>query len=178
MADTIGFLSVRHHEEHGYFGGYLVLNAMGRPMEFHCTMPVKPSRAQALLYGPTIDDFVCGEQIAKALTAKAKLKPRLLLTDCPPVLALEIVSSLEIALISTTEPDEPSAGKLQIPSSTGQLKTIQANGQKLSVLEGSKLTESKIAETLAMLSANLELSEPFQRITEALLEAHPIAKAA
>ena len=83
MATAIGFLTVRRHHEHGYFGGYLLVNALARPLEFYCTMPIRPSRAQTLLYGLTIDDFVCGEQIAKALIAKAKLQPQLILTDSP-----------------------------------------------------------------------------------------------
>ena len=87
---ALGFITVRHHVEHGYFGGYLILNQLGRPLEFHCTLPVKPSRAQSLLYGPTLDDFICGEQIAKALVTKAKLKPSLLLTDCSAVLPMPV----------------------------------------------------------------------------------------
>ena len=67
MTESLGFLSVRRHPEHGYFGGYLITNSIARPLEFHCTMPVKPSRAQELLYGPTMDAFVCGEQIAKVM---------------------------------------------------------------------------------------------------------------
>ncbi len=52
---SLGFISVRHHAEHGYFGGYLIVNSLGRPLEFHCTLPVKPSRAQELLYGATLE---------------------------------------------------------------------------------------------------------------------------
>ena len=77
MADLVGFLSVRYQPEHGFFGGYLIVNQLARPLEFHCTMPVRPSRSQELLYGSTLNDFVCGEQIAKALTQKAKLKPEI-----------------------------------------------------------------------------------------------------
>ena len=49
---VLGFLTVLEHPQHGLFGGYLLLNLAGRPVEFHCTAPVKPNRAQQILYGP------------------------------------------------------------------------------------------------------------------------------
>src|SRR6266404_1210747 len=51
---AVGFLTVVSSEPHGLVGGYLVLNALGRPLEFHCTAPVKPNRAQEILYGATL----------------------------------------------------------------------------------------------------------------------------
>ena len=108
MTVSLGFLSVRRHPEHGYFGGYLITNQIARPLEFHCTMPVKPRRAQMLLYGPTMDAFVCGEQIAKALVGKAKVKPDIVLTDCAAVLALATVSDVAAGLLHF-EPESPSS---------------------------------------------------------------------
>ena len=58
---AIGFLTVTEHAEHGLFGGYLILNVSGRPLEFHCTAPLKPSRAQEILYGPTLRPFLFGD---------------------------------------------------------------------------------------------------------------------
>ena len=52
---ALGFLTVVEHPQHGLFGGYLLLNHGGRPLEFHCTAPIKPNRAQEILYGPTLD---------------------------------------------------------------------------------------------------------------------------
>ena len=73
---TFGYLSVINSAEHGYFGGYLIVGPLGRPLEFHCTAPVRPSRAQQILYGPTLEPFLLGEQIAGAMLDAAKLKPR------------------------------------------------------------------------------------------------------
>ena len=69
---SLGFLTVRKHPSRGYFGGFLVLNVLARPLEFHCTLPVQPTRAQQILYGATLDEFISGEQIARALILKAK----------------------------------------------------------------------------------------------------------
>ena len=53
----------------------------GRPLEFHCTAPIKPNRAQEILYGPTLDAFLYGEQIGRTLLAEAKIEPLLVCTD-------------------------------------------------------------------------------------------------
>ncbi len=176
MTVSLGFVSVRRHAEHGYFGGYLITNQTARPLEFHCTMPVKPSRAQELLYGPTMDAFVCGEQIAKALTTKAKIKPDVLLTDCEAVLAISSVSELDAALLqcaqSQPEGFRPPSGP------AGDLKELSVGKWHLFMLAAQTSSEARLVAALNNLTSNFDLTEPFQRISEALLEAHPIARAA
>jgi hypothetical protein len=142
-------------------------------------MPVKPSRAQELLYGPTIDDFVCGEQIAKALTMKAKLKPELVLTDCRAVLALSLVSDVLAAVLDFEPTELASSPRFTLPGTKqAVLRSITVEKRKFSVLNDSSLNEDSLGRLLSPLAANFDLTEPFQRITEALLEAHPIARAA
>lgn len=175
---ALGFVAVRHHSEHGYFGGYLILNQLGRPLEFHCTLPVKPSRAQALLYGPTLDDFICGEQIAKALVAKAKLKPTLLLTDCSSALAFEHVGDEPIALVEVTATNENELHLRKPHAGSENLRSIGTSDLRCFVSSSSTVTKDLLSQIAPELAPNFDLTEPFQRIAEALLEAHPIAKAA
>ena len=177
MTASLGFLSVRRHPEHGYFGGYLITNQVARPLEFHCTMPVKPSRAQTLLYGPTIDACVCGEQIAKALVSKAKVKPSVVLTDCAAVLALSSVCSVSAALLQF-EPESETSNFHSPSGSPGELLRLRIEPWQLSILASQPEFEATIVACLSQLGNNFDLTEPFQRVFEALLEAHPIAKAA
>ena len=79
----LGFLTGLGSSNEGLIGGFLVLNAVGRPMEFHCTAPIKPNRAQEILYGNTLDGFVCGEQIAPALVSRTKAELAAVLTNDP-----------------------------------------------------------------------------------------------
>ncbi len=44
---ALGFLTILEHQQHGLVGGYLLLNTAGRPLEFHCTAPVKATRCAA-----------------------------------------------------------------------------------------------------------------------------------
>jgi hypothetical protein len=179
MTANIGFLSVRVHSEHGYFGGYLIVNQLARPLEFHCTMPVKPSRAQALLYGPTIDDFVCGEQIGKALVSKAKVTPDLIITDSLAALAVTLVSELRVVKLEAELSTSNAGENLRMPKSTNvDLVRLRGRDHNFMALANSRITEQHLEQVLSQLSANFEITEPFHRITEALLEAHPIAKAA
>ncbi len=102
---AIGFLTVLDHPQHGLFGGYLLLNLAGRPLEFHCTAPIKPNRAQQILYGPTLESFLYGEQIGSTLLGHAKTSPLVVCTDREPVLSLRDLVDLPVALV--LPPGEP-----------------------------------------------------------------------
>ena len=96
---AIGFLTVIEHPQHGLFGGYLVLNLAGRPLEFHCTAPIKPNRAQQILYGPTLESFLYGEQIGSTLLGHAKTSPLVVCTDREPVLSLRDLVDVPVVLV-------------------------------------------------------------------------------
>src|SRR5687767_13549989 len=88
VGPCLGFLTAVEYAELGYVGGYLLLNASGRPLEFHCTAPVKPTRTQEILYGPTLRTFLLAEQIGQTLLSKSKLTPTVVCTDRPDMLAI------------------------------------------------------------------------------------------
>ena len=102
---NFGFLTVVELGDGVSIGGYLVLNELGRPIEFHCTEPVKPNRAQQLLYGATLHSFLYGEQIGRALVQSSEAQPKLILTDLSPVLALRDLIETPVALLSCDDTD-------------------------------------------------------------------------
>lgn len=79
----LGFLTGLESADEGIIGGFLILNMVGRPIEFHCTAPVRPNRAQEILFGNTLEGFVCGEQIAPALIGRTKMELTAVLTNNP-----------------------------------------------------------------------------------------------
>jgi hypothetical protein len=174
--ECVGFLTVRHHPEHGYLGGYLVINSLARPLEFHCSLPLKPAKAQAILYGPTLDEFVCGEQIARALVGKAKSKPKLLFTDASTVLSLRYLQHEPIAYVDTAAEEDTLWRRPQLPRD--RLKVFPLAEFSLAVLPAYVEDRQRMQELWAAWAPQIDLSEPFGRIAEALLEAHPSAKAA
>src|SRR5208283_5475582 len=86
---NLGFLTVVH-EASGYLGGYLVTNHWGRPLEFRLSSPVQPNRVQQILYGGTLQPYICAEVIGKTLVEKAGITVNLIITDREPVLDLRL----------------------------------------------------------------------------------------
>jgi len=177
---SIGFITVRLHPEHGYFGGLLLVNHLARPLEFHCTLPIKPSRAQTILYGPTLDEFLCGEQIARALTLKAKSPPIAVFTDTPAVLSLRNIISEPIALVDLDDDSNTDSVSLnnRPTGSTKNFHRFKVSGYLLAVLDEYISDAEKILSFWQQNDPQVDLREPFGRIADALLEAHPTAKAA
>lgn len=193
---AIGFLTVVEHPQHGLFGGYLLLNGAGRPLEFHCTAPLKPSRAQEILYGPTLRPYLYGEQIGGTLVAKAKTRPLVVCTDTQAVLALRDFASLPVVLVLGSDPaDKPIAETVSEPSAesaeTGPaadprrprlrldsphrqqpgLHVFELGRHSLGVPVSHADDRRLVSERLGTLADQLDLGEPFDRIREALDEA-------
>ena len=125
---ALGFLSVVEDTAAGLFGGFLVLDHHGRPLEFHCTAPVKINRAQEILYGATLPAFLYGEHIGATLIATAKSKPQIVITDLPAVLAarpfVEVPFALFVDDSNTTQQGLVALGDL--PLGIDPLDTSQA----------------------------------------------------
>ena len=101
---AFGYLLVVEDELHGYTGGLLVVCDRGRPLEFHCTEPVQPSRAQQILFGPTLRDFVCGEQIGGVLVSKCKLPLAVLLVLDEPTAGAGRAAGIETIVLNDDTP--------------------------------------------------------------------------
>lgn len=84
----LGFLTAIDLPDRGFVGGLLVTNHFGRPLEFQCTLPVRPNPTQVTLYGPTLEPFLLGELIGSTLLEKSGIKPQLVLVDREPILAV------------------------------------------------------------------------------------------
>ena len=89
MAGNLGFLTVIDQSPSGLTGGYLVLNQSGRPLEFHCTVPIQPEKIQKILYGDTLQPFLYGEKIAQTLVLRSKLPVLSVLTNHAAVLPVQ-----------------------------------------------------------------------------------------
>jgi hypothetical protein len=198
---ALGFLTVLDNPQFGLFGGYLILNLAGRPLEFHCTAPVKPNRAQQILYGPTLEAFLYGEQIGATLLAQAKIEPLAVCTDREPVLAVRETVTLPVALVlppdagdcpsfrldeNGTVPfgDQPPGSPVLEPTAKSRLLRLDAahprvprllvfelGRNRLAVPERSGDDRRLITERLAEAAESLDLAEPFVRIREAIEEA-------
>ena len=107
----LGFLTALGDLRHGVIGGFLVLNMAGRPAEFHCTSPVRPNRAQEILYGETLKSFVYGEQIAPTLVGRAKLELAAVLTNDPNMLSAIALLNVPLGIVLRHVSDPVSKGE-------------------------------------------------------------------
>jgi hypothetical protein len=165
----IGFLTVLENAELGFLGGYLLLNAVGRPLEFHCTAPIRANRTQEILYGPTLRPFLFGEQIGQTLLTKSKLTPLVVCTDSEPALAVREFTEIPVVHVLGA----PDGSSSNAPTSQFQLATNQ-----VASAPGHLGDEQLIRAAWPPLADHLNLLEPFDRIREALDEAQRSARQA
>jgi hypothetical protein len=155
---TFGFLTVVDSPTHGVFGGYLLVDELGRPVEFHCTTPVKVSRAQQILYGPTLHGHLHGRQIGAALLAEATTQPTVVLTDVESMLQVRPHTSLPVAFVQRAAADEAEAGYV-------------IGAARVWPHDGDAPGDAVVRDRLAALGEAVDLCEPFERIRAAIDEA-------
>ncbi len=168
---SLGFLTVVEHETLGLIGGLLVLNANARPLEFHCTAPLKANRAQQILYGATLEPYLYGEQIGRTLLSKVASPLAALFCD-------------KRASLSTREhTDTPTAWVVDHASmasldTSHALRLLPYGDEQLAIAAEYGQDSDKLSTILADLPRKLDLREPFGRIQNALDEAQRPARAA
>jgi hypothetical protein len=143
----------------------LVVNGLGRPVEFHCSTPVRPSRTQEVLYGQTLQQYLNCDLIGRAMLEHCRGTSTVLVVRQPELVPLHELSDKPLALIGTApiagDPDEaaPAVPAIQPVSQILQLK-------------GKPEDTGRAEAALQRLAAVLPLDEPFGRIDEAIREAH------
>ncbi len=162
---TLGFLTILQ-EPTGWVGGYLVTNGWGRPLEFRLSTAVQPNRVQAVLYGPTLREYLQADVIGKALVEKTSVKPDLIVTDAPGALGLQ--ERVEIPVVAL-RPDDAF-----LPPDTQALTHPRSS---VALLIGSKSAVDAIVAKLDAVDAAVDLAEPFARIREAVSEARKMGVA-
>lgn len=196
MGDTksqpaLGFLTILEHDQLGYVGGYLILNSAGRPLEFHCTAPVKPNRAQQILFGPTLESYLYGEQIGQTLLAKSSVELLAVCTDVERALCVRDYVSTPVALVVAEAADNEGlsgnaatatalAASWRVDAAHGSqphLHEFTIGRNRLAVPHHHDDDRRLIAERLDSL-ISFDLAEPFERIREAVEEAHKGSRAA
>jgi hypothetical protein len=159
-ATAFGFLTAVDSSTHGVFGGYLLVDPLGRPLEFHCTAPVKVSRAQQILYGASLPGHLHGQQIGAALLAEGSVTPVVVLTDHDAMLSVRPHTSLPVALVRRRgEAAEPPPGAFAM----GEF-CVSPHASDAGDVEG-------LRHRLEHLGLSVDLTEPFERIRAAIEEA-------
>lgn len=162
----LGFLTVLQ-DGHGYFGGYLVTNLWGRPLEFRLSTAVQPNKVQQILYGPTLRTYVSADLIGKTLVDKTNAGVAVVLSDAREVLELRRVVDMPVVWIAPA--GDPDAAAL----AAAGLTALEPGGGRGPVLAHPSYPGdvAVVAELLAGLGAGFDVAEPFGRIRDAVIEA-------
>jgi hypothetical protein len=159
---NLGFLTILH-EPSGYLGGYLVTNGWGRPLEFRLSTAVQPNRVQQILYGGTLQPYICADLIGKTLVDKTGTPVQLILTDHEAALDLRL--RLEVPVVWLTKPDAPAAGEATCVRPAGRGRGAIHCHPRF------REDAAVVRQQLDALDPALDLTEPFARIREAIGEA-------
>jgi len=167
---TFGFINVIDLPTVGLCGGLLVVSHLGRPLEFHCTAPCPPNRAQQIMYGQTYRGFVFTDQIGAALVDSAKHVPSAYLTCSPEMLPIGELVDPPVVLAEISETEKPFDG-----SGLPQFKVDQI---QFSCVNLAKDQTIALQGHIEKFHAKLPIDEPFERIAQAIEEAHAVLRAA
>lgn len=169
---NLGFLTVLH-EASGYLGGYLVTNVWGRPLEFRLSTAVQPNRVQQILYGGTLQPYICADLIGKTLIEKTTATAQLILTDHESVLDLR--QQLDAPVVWLAPPNSPAAAALaavgaEVRPAAGSLGPLLCH-------QRFPQDVATVREMLERLDRAVDLTEPFGRIRDAITEARKLGVA-
>jgi hypothetical protein len=159
---NVGFLTVLH-EPSGYLGGYLVVNTWGRPLEFRLSTAVQPNRVQQILYGGTLEPYICADLIGKTLVEKTGIPVQLVVTDCPSALDLRLRIDAPVVWLAPPNETPVGLGPPARPASgkCGAVFTHPSQPQDVPL----------VCDLLDRIDGTLDLADPFLRIREAIGEA-------
>ncbi len=174
-ADHWGFLTCTEFEGLGLCGGLLLVNQVARPLEFHCTLPVKVTRTQSILYGASLRPYVCGQVIGRALIDKAKTAPHLLVTDSLETAEVRQTTDLPVVLLMTSCDSGPPQEVATDDWARLEVEGIEAY---LGRSSNGDLRCSEVQTWLLQYAQRNDLREPFERVRQAISEAHDAARRA
>lgn len=166
---NLGFLTVLQ-ETSGQLGGYLVTNVWGRPLEFRLSTAVQPNRVQQILYGRTMESYICADLIGKTLVEKTGTAAQLIITDREAALDLRL--HLPAPVIWHAPANDPGAVALQ--KLGGEVRPAQQDRSPLLCHPRFLADLATVRSMLDRLDESLDLAEPFARIREAIGEARKL----
>lgn len=163
----LGFLTtVELPDDGGFIGGLLVTNRLGRPLEFQCTAPVRANRTQEILYGPTLVPHILSDLVGKTLVQKAGVKPDIVLTEDECILPLREQIPTPVACIT-----KESLANGTVENGISENGSITLGQQSLRFHEGHSTDRDLIEKKCHLIPRDANLSEPFERVRNALNEA-------
>ena len=151
----------------GTVGGLLVVDLRARPIEFHCSSPVLPTRTQEILYGQTLRQTVICDQIGQSLITQVKQQPQLLVTD--ELLALELQDQIQTPMVAFVDSHD------EVDWNHSSVRELQFGTCRAHIANDTRFNPNQIESIWNARVGNWDGLEPLERIREAISEAHRAA---
>lgn len=169
--DFVGFLAlVPNAAKDGYLGAVLVVDTMGRPVEFRVTYPIKPTAIQRVLYGNALEPYIGAELCGKPLLKSTTHELALMLVDRESLLSVSQDAVTPFAYIcpqgerlEVMDGMEAQGTRRSIGSSSGRFRPIEATFAK-----SAEAAADDVTSLIERLYADIDLLEPFERIAKAV----------
>ena len=168
----LGYLTVDAKENY-FRGAALVTDERGIPTDFRYTEPVRPTRLERILYGGALDIYLREEVILENLLGAVETKPSLWLVDDEELIKpVQKISKLPaIAIEASQRAPLDQSGQYEITAEKGvyvfQADNISAP-LRLTLSDENAGKIAQFAQTLAAAAEDMELLEPFSRISKAI----------
>ena len=171
---AIGFLGYHAFDDgEAYRGAILVTDESGKPLEFRCTAPVRPTQLQRTLYGKSLLPHVLTELIGAPLISSVREKPQLILIadeayfDVRHKVSAPVIRVGRPSGAKEKQDDQPKSKSLLLQSASGKFAQveIEAHWKFAADLDSS-------GERLRDLFGRWDLTEPFQRLADGLQYVH------
>jgi hypothetical protein len=166
----LAFVSVADFASLGAAGGALVVNSLGRPVEFHCTSPISVNRTLQILYGKSLGGFVYCDQIGRRLLQEIKTAVDLVLIQQPELIPVAETTKLPLVFCSPSD-------EMTDATENAATYTFSIGSFRFAILNHAADPE-RVRETIERFHRLLPVDEPFERITQALDEAHAVSRQA
>lgn len=139
-----------------FVGGLLITDYKSRPLHFAYVTPVRPTAMQRILYGATLNEHIQVDVIAKRLFEELPIVPTVLFVDNEDILKIQRIVKFPVAYLSKASETDSDVSTL----STIHYKTYTDTFE----------VQNVVGQTIANLENVIDLTEPFQRMREALKE--------
>jgi hypothetical protein len=185
----LGYLGVLHPDPHTWLAGLLVTDARGLPQAFQHTEPVRPTRLQQVLFGPTLADAVLAQSVVPGLLRRMSQALPYVLVQEDTLLSVPPEETRLIRLSATNVAGLGAPGAVEYHADLEVLfqacrepaplrltwtpASLTGAGIITSRISGSAPTWTQTDWTtccrqLTSASLLMDLLEPFQRVTQAL----------
>lgn len=152
-------------------GAILATDEWGKPLEFRCTAPVRPTQLQRTLYGTSLLPHVLTELIGKPLFNSLKEKPQLVLIN--EAAYFDVRHKIDLPVIRIKKVNEARGNEngksksLLIQSASGKFESLD-----IAPHWNFATDLDAVSQRLTELFGRWDLKEPFDRLREGLQYVH------